>query len=101
MNRQFDPVPYWHVVEDCLVEIHGMRPDEAKRVLVELHDRLAQLADRGVDTDLTFHEEEFNLACDLAGVHVPFEPYREHYFRIVSRHYPGWDARLAASSKPA
>lgn len=101
MNGRFDPTPYWRIVEDCLVELHGLRRDEAQQLLGEFHGRLAEAAERGIDTDLTYHEEEFNLACDLLRTQLPFEQFRERYFRIVARHYPGWDGYLAAARKPA
>ena len=100
MTRTFDPSLYWDTVEDCLVEFHGLRRDEEKSRLSELHDWLDSLPPEA-DRNLIFNTEKFDLACELAGNDLPFDAHKEQYLQIVDRHYPGWRTPLPVISTPA
>jgi hypothetical protein len=56
---------YWRIVNDCLVEIHGLDAVEARRRIREFRVRL-RTAPQSIDTDLIFHDEPFTLGCRLA-----------------------------------
>jgi hypothetical protein len=96
----FDTRPYWNVVEDCFVEFHALSRREAKR---EVSDRQARL-DRvppGIDRDIIYHDEPFNLACKILGQDLPPDLYQERYLQILERHYPHMGARRTESSTTA
>jgi hypothetical protein len=93
----FDARPYWNVVEDCLVELHGLSRREAKRELADLHARRDRIPP-GIDRDIIYHEEPFNLACKVLGRDLSSEKYRRRYNQIIERHYPHMRARRAEPS---
>ena len=103
MNPTFNPALYWGVVEDCLVEIHGMKRPEARQRIAELQSWMVSLPP-GIDGDIIYHDEQFNVACDLAGRDLSQDDYQQQYDEIVDRHYPGWllvrERYLAAAGRP-
>jgi hypothetical protein len=83
----FDPDPYWRIVEDCLVELHGLKRPEAKLRIADLQHRLDNLPPK-INPAIFYNAEEFEVAGDLAGQRLDPEQYRDAYERIMSRYYP-------------
>jgi hypothetical protein len=96
----FDPRPYWRVVEDSLVEIHGLPRGEARKLLSELKAHLRALPP-DIDRDIIYHDEPINVASDLVDQNLPHETYRQKYDEILERHYPHWRSRRAEPSTSA
>jgi hypothetical protein len=76
---------FWSVVEDCLVEIH-------KLPLVDARGRVSKLRSQidhpplGLSGDVIYHDEPFDVACDLAGNHLGLASHRNQYDGILQRH---------------
>jgi|1186.fasta_scaffold210842_2 hypothetical protein len=77
---------YWAVVEDSLVEIHGLTKREARQRISLLLKDLAS-APPEIDTEIIYHAEQFAIANDLAGQQLDRAKYTDVYHRIVLRHY--------------
>jgi len=100
LTIKYDPSPYWRIVEDSLVEIHGLSRGEARKLIAELLERLDALPP-DVDQDVIYHDEPINVAADLVDRNLPEEVYRERYDRIRRRHAPFLRLRSVAQSTPA
>jgi hypothetical protein len=87
IRSEFDPSLYWSTVEDCLVELHGLKKPEARRRIADLKGKLDELPD-GANPDIIYHAEQFDVACDLADQQLDYQQYRDAYERITSKHYP-------------
>jgi hypothetical protein len=88
------------VVEDCLVEFHGMSRSEARRDVAELKARLKALPP-GIDRDSIYHDEPVNVASKWVDEQPPYKDYGEQYDRILERHYPQLRGRHLTQSTPA
>jgi len=69
LSEQFKS-SYRKTTEDCLIELHGLSRTDAIAAVKGYRSRLADAAQElGAEwmEDLEYHEEPFNLACDLAG----------------------------------
>jgi hypothetical protein len=56
---------FWELVTDCLVTFHGIERTEAEGTVRTFIGELVSL--NGLpDDDIVYHNEPFNLACDLA-----------------------------------
>jgi hypothetical protein len=86
ISAAFDPQLYWGTIEDCLVEIHGMKRREAQQRLSAFRLELEVLPP-GVNPDFIYHAEQFDVACDLAGRQLDQAPHQDAYDRIVLRYY--------------
>jgi len=86
--------PFWLVVIDCLVELHGLSSKKARSLVIDLKTRLEIEVP---DPDLIYHVEPFELANDLGSEHsgTPLRPrnFEDEYAGIVRRHYDGVVAR--------
>jgi hypothetical protein len=89
---------YWAVVEDCLVQFHGLSRDAAVSCVMGYLRRLASAlatlpwnaadsAERHKYDDIIYHEEPWNSACDLAQHQPPFESNKAAYHEILRRHH--------------
>ncbi len=99
MRLKFDTRPYWSVVEDCLVELHGVDRSEARKRIKALLAWIASPPD-GVDGEIVYHDEQFDVACDLAGNELRYELYQDQYDQIVERYYPSWRTGMVVRAKP-
>jgi hypothetical protein len=88
LSPRFDPAPYWGVVEDCLVDIHGLSCPEARKRIADLQVWMASLPHD--DGNIVYHDEQFRVACELAGRELSQDDYQQNYDEIIDRHYPGW-----------
>lgn len=76
---------FWRVVEDCLVIIHQLAPADARMRTNDLRVRVEN-PPRGIFGDLIYHDEPFDVACDLAGKKLDLANYRSIYDQILSQH---------------
>ena len=76
---------FWDVVEDCLVEIHGFHKAVAHKRSLDLRTRI-ESPPSGMSSDIFYHTEPFDVACDIAGSQLDFSQYRRQYDPIASRH---------------
>lgn len=76
---------FWEVVEECLIAIHGLTKPEAHRRSLDLRTRI-ESAPAGMSSDIFYHAEPFDVACDIAGNQLDVSQYRPHYEPILQRH---------------
>ena len=74
---------FWQIVEECLVTIHGLQRDEARRKRVALRERL-ESPPTGMSSEILYHAEPFDIACDIAKQPRERSDYREQYNQILS-----------------
>ena len=80
---------FWSVVEECLQEFHHLSPVDAVQKSRELRRKLKS-PPPGLPADLAseiiYHDEPFDVACDLAGQPLDLAQYRAPYDAILSLH---------------
>ncbi len=76
---------FWQIVEECLVTIHGLRPDAARGKTVALRERL-ESPPSGMSSEILYHAEPFDIACDIAKQARELSNYREKYNEILGRY---------------
>jgi hypothetical protein len=76
---------FWRVVEECLIAIHGLTKPEAHRRSLDLRTRI-ETAPEGMSSDIFYHAEPFDVACDIAGNQLNVSQYRQQYELILHRH---------------
>ena len=84
---------FWDIVSECLVEFHGLNHAEAYKSSANLRGRLKELSrpnDMVYPSDMVYHEEPFNIACNLMDRQLKLEDpeHRNRYQAIRQRH--GW-----------
>lgn len=82
---------FWDVVVECLVEFHKLDCEEAYQKTIQLRKRLSEsdrLEDGVYPSEIVYHEEPFQLACDLMANKLNAEEHWETYIAILGRH--GW-----------
>jgi hypothetical protein len=77
---------FWEVVEECLTAIHGLTKPEANRRSLDLRTRI-ETAPAGMSSDIFYHAEPFDVACDIAGNQLNVSQYRQQYEPILHRHH--------------
>ncbi len=77
---------FWEVVEDCLTDIHGLSRSEARRRSHVLRAEI-ESPPPGLSSDIFYHAEPFDVACDLAGNRLDIWQYRGQYDLILNRHH--------------
>ena len=75
---------FWHVVEVCLIEIHGLSQSDAHGRSMALRARI-ESPPSGMSSDIFYHAEPFDVACDIAGSQLDLSQYRQQYEPILSR----------------
>ena len=75
----------WKIVQECLIELHGLTQFDA---LQRSHDLRTQIEapPPGLSSELFYHAEPFQVACDLAGTQLDLAQHRARYNTILSRH---------------
>jgi hypothetical protein len=73
------------VVVDCLIEFHGRDPAAALSESNALRQQVEQ-APLGICGDVIYHDEPFDVACDLAGTKFDLAQHRSRYDLILQRH---------------
>jgi hypothetical protein len=69
---------FWEVVVECLIAIHGFAKPEAHRRSRDLRTRI-ESAPAGMSSDIFYHAEPFDVACDIAGRPLDAAQYRQQY----------------------
>ncbi len=77
---------YWNVVQDCLVEILGFSAREAKSMGNDLRRKIDK-PPAGISGDIFYHNEPFDVACDLAKKKIECFNCQQKYDSILERHY--------------
>lgn len=75
---------FWHVVEECLTAMHGLSQQDAHGKSLALRARIDE-PPSGMSSDIFYHAEPFDVACDLVGRQLDLSEYRPHYEPILSR----------------
>jgi hypothetical protein len=75
---------FWHVVEECLIEIHGLSQPDAHGRSMALRARI-ESPPSGMSSDIFYHAEPFDVACDIVGSQLDLAQYRPQYEPILSR----------------
>jgi hypothetical protein len=76
---------FWQIVEECLIMVHGLHQDVARRKSVDLRERL-ESPPTGMSSDMFYHAEPFDVACDIAKQARRLSDYRDKDAEILSRH---------------
>jgi hypothetical protein len=76
---------FWRVVQDCLVEILGFSRREAISMGKHLRDEIDEEPEE-ISKDLFYHNEPFDIACDLARKKIECSACQEKYESILKRH---------------
>jgi hypothetical protein len=72
---------FWHAVVLCLREFHSF---DEKTADSSVWDVRARLSKRSIRTqEAVYHNEPFNLACDIAGKQLPATEFMEPYTKIL------------------
>ena len=78
---------FWNVVEDSLVEIHGLPRHEAHQRCMDLRTRIESPAPGiGTLSEIFYHAEPFYVACDIAEKDLEPSQYESQYDAILERH---------------
>jgi len=76
---------FWAVVEDCLVEIFGLKKQDAHQKSIGLRTRV-EVPQPGIFNEIFYHAEPFYVACDIAGKELDVSSYQSQYDNLLSRH---------------
>jgi hypothetical protein len=76
---------FWSVVEECLLEFHGIPQSRATLLCDDLR-REIEFPPTGMSSEIFYHADPFDVACDLADNHLDITPLRPRYDQILSRH---------------
>lgn len=98
MNQQLRDA-YWGLVRECLTRFHGLSEAEAERLVAEML-RDMENAPEGIDTDVVFTTEAFDLASELAGRDLELRPVLNEYLAMVNRHYAHIPVPAPARDRP-
>lgn len=78
---------FWEVVKECLIEWHGLSQFDALQRSYDLRKQI-ETPPPGVISDLFYHNEPFQVACEMTGQQLDLAQYRTSYEAILQRH--GW-----------
>jgi hypothetical protein len=78
---------FWGVVRDCLVTFHDVPATRAGRLCGQRRSEV-ESRPRGVSRDIFYHNEPFDVACDLAGKELDITQFRSEYDRILDENHP-------------
>lgn len=76
---------FWDVVEDCLVEIHGLSKLRAHQRSQDLRTGI-ETPPAGMSSEIFYHAEPFDVACDIADIQLDLSQHRSQYDHILNRH---------------
>ncbi len=63
---------YWLVVRECLVAFHGLKRTDAS-ARVKFYGARMDSAEPQIASDIFYHNEPFDIACDIAERNVPMD----------------------------
>lgn len=78
---------FWAAVEDCLVTFHQLQPCDAAEKVTSLWRRLpTALKDSdSAFSDMIYHAEPWQIACNLANRDLPITGYQPAYHALLQR----------------
>lgn len=76
---------FWHVVKACLIQFHKFSESEADQKIVALRKRI-ESPPTGMSSDMFYHAEPFDVACDIAEEQLKFEKCRQDYDIILNKY---------------
>jgi hypothetical protein len=76
---------FWGVVRDCLTTFHQKDPMDADKLCVDLRLQV-ESPPAGMSDEMIYHDEPFDVACDLANNPLELAIYRAPYDAILARH---------------
>ena len=71
---------FWAVVEDCLREFHGMKPETIRRKSGKLRNAIEGMTTGELES--FYHSEPFDVACDIADHPLNLADYLDRYLHI-------------------
>ena len=78
---------FWAAVEDCLVSFHHQKHCEAAGRVASLWRRLPTALDDSdpAFSDMIYHAEPWQIACNLANHDLPISEYQSAYQALLVR----------------
>jgi hypothetical protein len=78
---------FWTAVEDCLVTFHGPPRCAAAEKVTDLWRKLPSSMDGSGSafSDMIYHAERWQIACNLAGQDLPIAAYQPAYQALLTR----------------
>jgi hypothetical protein len=73
---------YWRIVAECLVAFHQRKRAEATHQAKYHRSQIESLEPQN-SSDIFYHREAFDVACDIAGQELDFESNFEVYDQIL------------------
>ncbi|HEX8670966.1 MAG TPA: hypothetical protein VF710_03720 [Longimicrobium sp.] len=74
---------FWLATIDCLVRYHGLTHEEARSGVATFRHRIAQSPLPNPD-EMVYHDEPFNVACDIAGSELDRFAIIDEYERLLN-----------------
>lgn len=84
---------FWAVVTDCLVEFHQKQPLQARILASELRERI-ESPPPGIDAELFYHSEPFDVACEIAGQAMEIREHWPRYEAILRQRFAAAEAAI-------
>ncbi len=86
---------WWEVVADCLVEFFGYSQKKADAAAARRRTDIEN-PPPGLESDLIYHDEPFNVASALAGASREMRPPRDRYDAIYALRFGAAERHVAA-----
>lgn len=77
---------FWKIVQECLIELHNLTQFDALQRSQDLRTKI-EAPPPGLSSELFYHAEPFQVACDLAASQLDLTQYRAPYDAILSRYH--------------
>lgn len=81
-----DERAFWEAVTACLRELHHLPPDRAEEKVLAYRKRLETPSSAA--REMVYHNEPFNLACDLVGKQLNIDDFAKRYEEILAKVSP-------------
>ncbi len=83
MMTQKEKDNYWLIVRECVVAFHGQKRVDANRIVSSYRARIDSALPQ-IASDVFYHNEPFDIACDIAEREIPLtEEIFSKYERIL------------------
>lgn len=73
---------FWDVVIECLVQFHSLPLEQARQMTMALSIGIGN-PPLGLSSEMFYHSEPFDVACDLAKNPLQISQYRGKYNQIL------------------
>lgn len=77
---------FWNVVVECLIQFHDFTRADAQERSRKLRKGLGR-SPSGVSSDIFYHSEPYNVACDIAGKQRDITADFEQYHKILDENH--------------